>query len=389
MEEEAVFEFFVRKLPQHRNFLVAAGLDQALDFLENLRFADEELNWLADEGRFRKDFVDNLAGLRFTGDVHAMPEGTVFFPHEPILRVTAPMPQAQLVESRLINLLQFQTMIASKAVRCVLVAQGKLLVDFGMRRAHGCEAGLLAARASYMAGFDGSATVLAGMLWGIPVFGTMAHSFIQAHEDEAGAFRHFATANPNNVVLLLDTYDTEAAAQKTVELATKLKPLGIQIKGVRLDSGDLADHARRVRHVLDQGGLSDVTIFASGNLDEYRLRELGSAGAPIDGYGIGSRLDVSADSPYLDCVYKLQEYARQPRRKRSEGKATWPGRKQVFRSYHDGLMAGDVVTWQMIPVLDSRYWNRSCKVASDYSLGMKWPSSASAWLIISRSCRKG
>ena len=350
MHDTAVFEFFVRKLPANRNFLIAAGLEQALDFLESFHFTSVELEWLRSCGHFRRDFVDFLQQLRFTGDVHAMPEGTVFFPNEPILRVTAPMPQAQLLESRLINIIQFQTLIASKAVRSVLVAPGKLLVDFGMRRAHGAEAGLLAARAAYLAGFSGSATVLAGQLFDVPVYGTMAHSFIQAHDDEVEAFEHFAEANPDNVVLLLDTYDTEAAAQKIVELAAQLKLRGIRVKGVRLDSGDLADHARRVRRILDEGGLSDVTIFASGNLDEFKLRDLISGGAPIDGFGIGSRLDVSADAPYLDCAYKLQEYAGRPRRKRSEGKATWPGRKQVYRSFDsDGFIGHDVVTLEDDP----------------------------------------
>jgi nicotinate phosphoribosyltransferase len=343
MDEVAVFEFFVRKLPRGRNFLMAAGLEQALDYLANAQFTPAELNWLAAGRGFRREFVEYLAGWRFTGDVHAMPEGTIFFPHKPILRVTAPMPQAQLVESRLINLLQFQTLIASKAARCVLVAPDKLLVDFGMRRAHGAEAGLLAARAAYLAGFSGSATVLAAQLYDIPIYGTMAHFYVQAHGDELDAFEHFAHANPDNVVLLIDTYDTEAAAARIPELASRLSRQGIRIKGVRLDSGDLAEHARRVRKILNEGGLSDVTIFASGNLDEFKLRDLRASGAPIDGFGIGSRLDVSADAPYLDCAYKLEEYAGLPRRKRSEGKATWPGRKQVFRTYDQGLMAADVV----------------------------------------------
>jgi nicotinate phosphoribosyltransferase len=320
------------------------GLEQVLDFLEALRFTDQELDWLRDCGHFNEDFVGYLAQLRFTGDVHAMPEGTVFFPNEPILRVTAPMSEAQLVESRVINLLQFQTLIASKAARSVLAAPGKLLVDFGMRRAHGAEAGLLAARASYIAGFDGSATVLAGMWFDVPVYGTMAHSFVQCHDDEGESFQHFAAANPDNVVLLLDTYDTEQAAEKVVRLAGQLSSQGIRVQGVRLDSGDLAEHARQVRKILDQGGLADVMIFASGNLDEYRLQEFTASAAPIDGYGIGSRLDVSSDAPYLDCVYKLQEYAGRPRRKRSEGKATWPGRKQVYRQYRDDTIAVDIVT---------------------------------------------
>jgi nicotinate phosphoribosyltransferase len=345
MEETAVFEFFVRKLPLQRNFLVAAGLEQALSFLENLRLTGEELEWISGQAAFRPTFVRYLEKLRFTGDVHAMPEGTVFFPNEPILRVTAPLPQAQLVESRLINLLHFQTLIASKAVRSVIVAPNKLLVDFGLRRAHGAEAGLLAARASYLVGFAGSATVLAAPLFGVPIFGTMAHSFIQAHDDESVAFEHFAHSFPENVILLIDTYDTEAAAEKVVQLAPKLESDGIKIKGIRLDSGDLAAHAFKVRRILDDGGLGHVTIFASGSVDEYVLERLLQKKAPIDGFGIGTHMDTSADAPYLDCAYKLVEYAGKARRKRSEGKVLWPGRKQVYRSYDDmGFMVGDVLS---------------------------------------------
>jgi nicotinate phosphoribosyltransferase len=345
MGDTAVFEFFVRELPSHRSFLLAAGLEQALEFLENARFTDEELDWVANYGHFSKKFVKDLKEFRFQGDVHAMPEGTVFFPYEPILRVTAPLPQAQLVESRLINLLNFQTMVASKAARCVLTAPGKLLVDFGLRRAHGAEAGLLAARASYLAGFAGTATVLANPLFDIPVFGTMAHSFIEAHDRETDAFVNFSRAQPQNVTLLIDTYDTEAAARKVVKLAPALKKEGIEIKAVRLDSGDLADHAWNVRKILDEGNLSQVRIFSSGNLDEYKLKSLLHEKAPIDGFGIGTHLDTSEDAPYLDCAYKLIEYAGIPRRKKSEGKATWPGRKQVYRRYDDdGRMLTDIVT---------------------------------------------
>ena len=345
MEDVAVFEFFVRKLRPGRGFLMAAGLEQALEFLEGLHFSSEELAWLASTGRFNNGFLAQLEALRFTGDVHAMPEGTVFFPNEPILRVTAPIAQAQLVETRLINLLHFQTLIASKAARIALMAPDKLLVDFGLRRAHGAEAGLLAARASYIAGFSGTSTAQAGMQFGIPLFGTMAHSFVQAHDDETLAFEHFAHAQPDNVVLLIDTYDTEAAARKVVALAPKLEREGIRIKGVRIDSGNLADHARQVRQILDAGGLRHVTIFASGDLDEYLLRDILAAGAPLDGFGVGTRMVTSSDVPYLDCAYKLQEYAGKARRKRSEGKQTWPGRKQVYRSYDaDGRMASDIVT---------------------------------------------
>ncbi|MBM3856194.1 MAG: nicotinate phosphoribosyltransferase, partial [Verrucomicrobia bacterium] len=345
MEEPAVFEFFVRKLPPHRNFLVAAGLEQVLDFLSGLQVTQEELAWLDRTGLFRPALLRYLETLRFTGDVDAVAEGTAFFPHEPILRVVAPLPVAQLVESRIMNLVNFQTMVASKAVRSVLVARGKPLIDFGLRRAHGAEAALLAARAAYLAGFAGSATVLAGRAYGIPLYGTMAHSFVQAHRDEIQAFEHFALAQPDNVVLLIDTYDTETAAKKVVSLAPRLKTKGIAVKGVRLDSGDLADHARKVRHILDEGGLSHTQILASGNLDEYRVKTLIDSGAPIDSFAVGTAMTTSSDAPALDCAYKLQEFAGRPCRKRSEGKATWPGRKQVYRSSADrGGFEYDVLT---------------------------------------------
>ena len=344
MDETAVFEFFVRKLPARRGFLMAAGLDQVLDYLERLRFTPPDLEWMRSSGHFSREFVDSLERWRFTGDVDGMPEGSVFFADAPILRITAPLPQAQLVETRVINLLHFQTLIASKAARAVLVAQGKPLVDFGLRRAHGEEAGLLAARASYLAGFSGTATMLAGALFGVPVYGTMAHSFIQAHRDEADAFERFALSQPDNVILLLDTYDTEKAAEKVVAMAPRLRRKGITIKAVRLDSGDLADHARKVRRILNAGGLPHVHILASGNLDEYAVQALLAADAPIDSFAVGTHMATSSDAPYLDCAYKLQEYAGRACRKRSEGKATWPGRKQVYRHMDaEGRLAFDVL----------------------------------------------
>jgi nicotinate phosphoribosyltransferase len=290
-----------------------------------------------------------LAGLRFTGSVHAMAEGTVFFADEPVLRVSAPLPVAQLVETRLINLLHFQTVIASKAARMVLAGPGKTLIDFGLRRAHGAEAGLLAARACHIAGFAGSATMLANRVFDVPVFGTMAHSFVQAHDDETEAFLNFARARPDNLVLLIDTYDTEKGAEKVVALAPKLAAEGIALRGVRLDSGDLAAHAVKVRRILDAGGLGAVAIFASGGVDEDTMQSHAAAGAPIDGYGIGTALITSADAAALDCAYKLQVYAGLARRKRSEGKATWPGRKQVFRRFDAGNMTGDILTLEDDP----------------------------------------
>lgn len=343
--QTAVFEFFVRRLPRQRGFLMAAGLEQVIDWLQGLRTDAEDLDWLAGTGRFDKAVLDYLADLRFTGDVHAMPEGTVFFADEPIVRITAPLPVAQLIETRVINLLHYASLIASKAARMVLAAPGKALVDFGLRRAHGGEAGLCAARASYIAGFAATATVPAGQRYGIPLRGTMAHSFVQVHEDETSAFEHFARSRPDNLVLLIDTYDTEKAAHKVVDLAARLAAEGIRIHGVRLDSGDLGDLSVKVRRILDEGGLSDVIIFASGGLDEYALQALERAGAPIDGYGIGTSLTTSYDAPALDCAYKLEEYAGQARRKRSAGKATWPGRKQVWRRFDDaGTMVCDVLS---------------------------------------------
>jgi nicotinate phosphoribosyltransferase len=344
-DKEAVFEFFVRRLPQRRGFLLAAGLADALDYLETLRFSAEEIAWLAGTGRFRKNLLDYLAAFRFTGDVHAIPEGTVCFPNEPLLRVTAPLPQAQLVETRLINILNYQTLIASKAARMVLAAPGKSLADFGLRTAHGAEAGLYSARASYIAGFAGAANVLAGKRYGIPIVGTMAHSFVQVHDDEMAAFENFARARPDGVILLIDTYDTEAGARKVVELAPRLKADGIPIRGVRIDSGDLTGMARKVRRILDDGELKEVIILVSGGVDEDVLQTMMKAGAPIDGFGVGVSLATSLDAPAFDCAYKLQEYAGQPKRKLSEGKVTWPGRKQVWRAYDaDGRMRGDILS---------------------------------------------
>jgi nicotinate phosphoribosyltransferase len=348
--QAAVFELFIRRLPPRRGFLMTAGLEQAIDFLEQLKFDAGEIEWLARTGRFGKAMLDHLAVLRFTGDVHAMPEGTVFFADEPILRIAAPLPQAQLIETRLINLLHFQTLVASKAARMRLAAPGKLLVDFGLRRAHGAEAGLAAARASYIAGFAGTATVLAERRFGIPTFGTMAHSFIQAYDDEAAAFEDFAQSRPQSLTFLLDTYDTEAAARKVVALAPRLKARGTTIRAVRLDSGDLIALSRSVRRILDAGGLAEVAIFASGGLDEDSVAEMLAAGAPIDGFGLGTSLTTSSDVPALDCIYKLQEYEGHGRRKRSIGKATWPGRKQVWRRYGaNGTMVGDVLSLEGDP----------------------------------------
>jgi nicotinate phosphoribosyltransferase len=324
---------------------VAAGLEQLLSFLEDLHFTPEEINWLKTTESYRPTFLNYLKDFHFTGDVEAMKEGTLFFPNEPIIRVSAPLPEAQLVESRLINLIHFQTVIASKAARSSLVARNKTLVDFGLRRAHGAEAGLLGSRASYLGGYSGTSTLQAGQIFQIPTFGTMAHSFIQAHESETLAFEHFAESQMTNITFLIDTYDTEKAAVKVVELTPKLIKKGYRIIAVRLDSGNLCDHSKKVRRILDEGGLESIKIFVSGNLDEEMIHQLLEDGSPIDGFGVGTRLATSADSPYLDCAYKLQEYANRPKRKRSEGKATWPGRKQVYRRWNeDQTFLSDTIT---------------------------------------------
>ena len=336
MNELASFELFVRRLPETRRFILAAGLDQALAFLESFRLTPEELADLSRVHPLGASAARRLSDLRFAGDVDAVPEGTVLFAGEPILRVTARLPEAQLVETRLLNIIHFQTLVASKAARAVLAAGGRPLVDFGLRRAHGGEAGVFAARAAYIAGFSGTSNVRAGADFGIPTFGTMAHSFIQAHDDEAAAFASFASVHGARVALLIDTYDTEAGARKVVTLAQSLAKRGLALRAVRIDSGDLGEHARRVRRILDEGGLRDVQIVARSGLDEHAIAALVAGGAPIDRFAPGTKIVTSADAPYLDCAYKLVEYAGRPRLKRAEGKQTWPGRKQVWRTRSAG-----------------------------------------------------
>lgn len=344
MNEPAVFEFFVRRLPSARNFLVAAGVEQVLDYLESLQFTPAELEWLASTQQLSASFLEWLAALRFTGEVYAMREGTVFFASEPVLRVVAPLPEAQLIESRLVNLLHYQTLVASKAARCRLATPAAELVDFGMRRAHGAEAACLCSRASYIAGFDATATVEAARQFGIPAVGTMAHSFVQAHELELEAFRNFATCHPQHVVLLIDTYDTARGARRAAELAKQLRSKGVEVSGVRIDSGDLGAEARRVRDILDAAGEHGIRILVSASVDEYSIADMEAKQAPIDAYCVGTRLAVSEDAPALDCAYKLQQYAGRMCRKRSQWKETWPGPRQVYRQYDpEGRICRDVL----------------------------------------------
>jgi nicotinate phosphoribosyltransferase len=341
MQEPAVFELFVRQLPPGRNYLVACGLEDVLEFLEGLQFGTEDLEYLASLGRFRPEFLDYLGALRFSGTVRAMPEGTVFFAGEPVLEVVAPLPQAQLVETYLLNQIHFQTLIASKAARVVTAAAGRAVVDFGLRRYHGTDAGLKAARAAYVAGVESTSNVLAGKRYGIPVAGTMAHSYILAHRDELSAFRAFAGIY-SETVLLVDTYDTIAGVRHVIELARELGP-EFRIRAIRLDSGDLGALAQQARTLLYEAGLAQVGIFASGDLDEYRIAELVASDAPINGFGVGTRMGTSADAPYLNCAYKLVEYGGRPCMKLSTAKMTLPGRKQVFRQLRSGRLVGDRV----------------------------------------------
>jgi len=345
MHDRATFSLFVRKLPRARSFLIAAGLEDVLAYLESLRFSAEALTHLTDTHRFDDRFLDFLAELRFTGEVRAVPEGTVVFPDEPLLEITAPVIEAQLVETAVMNACHVQTVVATKAARVVLAAHGRPVVEFGLRRTPGVDAGMKAARCAFLAGATMSSNVLAERAYGIPATGTMAHSYVVAFPREIDAFRAFARAFPNGTTLLIDTYDTVTAAHKAVRVAREMAARGERLAGVRLDSGDLLTLSREVRGILDAGGLGDVRIFASGGLDESVIDRLLAAGAPIDAFGVGTRMDVSADAPYLDMAYKLVRYAGRDVLKFSTGKETWTGEKQVYRSSGpDGRFAGDRLT---------------------------------------------
>lgn len=341
MTEPAVFSLFVRRLPRNRNFLVACGLDTVLDYLESLRFTRQELDYLESLGMFSDRFLAWLADLRFTGDVHAVREGTPVFANEPMLEVEASLPEAQLIETYVMNQVQLQTMLASKALRVVTAARGRSVIDFGARRMHGTDAALNAARAFRIVGVNATSNVLAGKRFNIPVAGTLAHSYIQAHGDESAAFRAFAALYPDTV-LLIDTYDTLAGVDKVITLAKQLGA-DFKIRAVRLDSGDLLDLSRRVRGLLDRAGLHSVQIIASSSLDEYEIDALMFAGAPIDGFGVGTAMGVSADAPYLDIVYKLTAYAGEGRVKLATDKPVLPGRKQIFRMSDGERDTGDTI----------------------------------------------
>ena len=341
MFDEAAFSLFVRRLPTQRNYLLACGLEDALHYLENVRFDGDSLDYLASLGTFSDRFLTWLADFRFAGDVHAVPEGTPVFANEPILEVVAPLPQAQLIETFLMNQVHLQTMLASKAARVVTAAAGRSVLDFGARRIHGTDAAVKGARAFHIAGVQGTSDVLAGRTYGIPVVGTMAHSFIQSFGDEMAAFRAFAAIYPDTV-LLIDTYDTLAGARNVVALAGELGA-AFRFRAVRLDSGDLAELGIETRAILDQGGLDHVELFASGGLDEYKVAEIVRRGAPFAGFGVGTAMGVSDDAPSLDIAYKLCAYGGHGRLKLAPGKPVLPGRKQVFRIEEDGHAVRDVI----------------------------------------------
>lgn len=341
MTGTAVFTLFARRLPEQRNFLLACGLASVLEYLEHLRFTDDDLAFLRSLNTFADDFVESLREFRFTGDVSAVPEGTPVFGNEPILEIVAPIAEAQLVETFVMNQVHVQTVLASKGARVAAAARGRRVVDFGARRAHGIGASLQAARAFYIAGIDATSNVLAGQRYGIPVAGTMAHSYIQAHGDERAAFRAFSRTFPGSA-LLVDTYDTLEGVRHVIELI-KSVPQEVKVSAVRLDSGDLELLARETRRLLDAAGLRSIGIFASSGLDEYSISGLVAAGAPIDGFGVGTGMSVSDDAPALDIVYKLSEYDGEGRTKLSSNKPILPGRKQVFRQEQDGKSVADVI----------------------------------------------
>ncbi|MGH7987421.1 MAG: nicotinate phosphoribosyltransferase, partial [Candidatus Binataceae bacterium] len=330
--DNACFSLCVRRMPPRRGFLVLAGLERLLEAIEQFHFSTEALAYLDSLALFSPEFLAYLRDLRFTGEVVAMDEGTLFFGEEPILEVRAPLIEAQLLETLVINQAGMASLVASKAARSVLAAGGRRLVDFGLRRSQGTDAGLIAARSSFLAGFIGSSNVLAGKRYGIPLYGTMAHSYIMAHDRERDAFEHFVQCFPGHSTLLVDTYDTMRGVENAAAVARDLRGKGLKLQSIRLDSGDLVDLSIKARQILDRNDLREVSIFASGNLDEYRIRDLVRAGAPIDAFGVGTEMVVSADAPALDISYKLSEYRGRPRLKTSQNKLTLPGRKQVFRA---------------------------------------------------------
>jgi nicotinate phosphoribosyltransferase len=348
-DTKAVFDLFIRRMPPNRSYFVAAGLADALDFLSNFNFDSQSIEFLRREGSFSERFLQYLSNLRFTGDVWALQEGEIFFPNEPILRVVAPIIEAQLVESFLLNTINLQTTIATKATRVVTAAAEKGVYDFSLRRTQGIDAAIKVARASYLAGCKGTSNVLAGQLYNIPIVGTMAHSFVMSFKNEMTSFRAFAQTFPNNSILLIDTYDNIKGIKNAISVAKELEKIGSKLKAVRLDSGNLVKLSKKIRTILDKAGLKYVKIFASGNLDEYKIERLLHSKAAIDSFGVGTNMGVSEDAPYCDVIYKISEVTDRkgeflPTMKLSKGKTTYPGRKQVFRILDkNGMFLKDIL----------------------------------------------
>lgn len=332
--ETATFDLFIRKLPPNRSYFVFAGLEQVLFFLKNMKFSEEHISYFR-EKRLSEEFLGYLSGFKFSGEVWSVPEGTIVFPEEPLIRVTAPVIEAQLIETFILNTVNLQTMIATKASRVVWAARGRPVIEFGLRRTQGTDAGMKAARCSYLVGADGTSNVLAGMRYGIPLFGTMAHSYVMFFDKEIDSFRAFAKTFPETSTFLIDTYDDLRGAENAAIVAKELERKGYRLNAVRLDSGNLLSISRKVRQILDGHGLNYVKIFASGDLDEYVIEKLLRKGARIDAFGVGTRMSTSLDRPYVDVVYKLAGKVEKgnfvPAMKLSKGKVTLPGKKQVFR----------------------------------------------------------
>jgi len=340
----ATFSLMVRQYPPKRSYLVSAGLDPLLDYLESFHFRPDDLEYLEQTSLFPDKFLQFLEALRFTGEVRAVPEGRIAFCHEPLVEITAPVMQAQLVETFVINSINLSTLVATKASRCYYAAGKRGLVDFSLRRTHGMDAGLMVARSSYIGGFIGTSNVQAGKIYDLPIYGTMAHSYVESFAREIESFRAFAKSFPDSTTLLIDTYDTLAGARKAVTVAREMRQAGLTLRAVRLDSGDMVQLSREVREILDESGFSEVKIFASGGFDEFKIQKILTAGASIDAFGVGTKMGVSADAPYLDMAYKMVVYNGRPVMKLSSGKVSLAGPKQVFRQRDEqGLFKGDLI----------------------------------------------
>ncbi|MCG6981858.1 MAG: nicotinate phosphoribosyltransferase [Deltaproteobacteria bacterium] len=350
----ASFSLMVREYPPKRSYLVCAGLDPLLDYLESFHFHADDLEYLERTSLFPSKFLQFLETLHFTGEVRAIPEGRIAFCDEPLVEITAPVMQAQVVETFVINSINLPTLVATKASRCHYAAGERRLVDFSLRRTHGMDAGLMVARASFIGGFIGTSNVQAGKIYDLPIYGTMAHSYVESFDREIDSFRAFVKSFPDNTVLLIDTYDTLVGARKAVTVAREMRQAGQDLRAVRLDSGDMVQLSQQVRQIFDEAGFPEVRIFASGGFDEFKIQKILTAGAIIDAFGVGTKMGVSADAPYLDMAYKMVMYNGRPVLKLSSGKVSLAGPKQVFRQRDEhGLFRGDLIGLLDEEVVDS------------------------------------